>query len=483
MNIQDLLAPLNGLEKPILIDKKRTLSGRELVSEVSRYQQLLTRNGITKGVPVLLNMSNDSDSVIALLAAWSNKAVVFVSNPFTPIKKIQKTVEGFQLHAFIGSNVLVKTLAKTWDKQASHEHLAIFLGGLSLLKTSPSSASLDKANLKSAAVAIFSSGSTGEPKAILNSFANIYRNAECHGKAIGLQQDDVVACALPLYYSYGLVANLISALIYRCTITLTNLNVNFDQQWFSEQSVSVIGLTPFFAKNLVIESPSLRVMTLGGDALPIKTAKQIRQNHPNCELYSTYGLTEAGPRVATWRFDNCDWPDTQLAPLGSPLDCCTFRLSTDSLNNSRGELVISTQTKMLGYYRHGKLKMAKGKHDEVYTEDIFEMVGNDCFFVTRIKDIIVQNGEKIFPASVESHLLSIEGVLDARVIGKPDKDKGEIAEALIYVDKGVNSATVKLALMSLIPRASMPTNFYLVDDIQRTETGKKVSLESMRHIA
>ena len=89
MRIQNLLSSLKELTKPVIKDKKQTLNGHEFVDKVLTTSATLANNGIKKDTPILLNMSNDVDSVITLLAAWNNEAVVFISNPFSPISKIR----------------------------------------------------------------------------------------------------------------------------------------------------------------------------------------------------------------------------------------------------------------------------------------------------------------------------------------------------------------------------------------------------------
>ena len=120
--------------------------------------------------------------------------------------------------------------------------------------------------------------------------------------------------------------------------------------------------------------------------------------------------------------------------------------------------------------------------DEVHTGDIFEKIDGNHYFVTRDKDMIVQNGEKIFPANVESTLISIDGVIDARLIGSHDKVKGEIAEAYIQATKETDIKYIQQKLLALLPRSSMPSKFHLVKKINRTATGKKANKESFKEI-
>ena len=484
MDLQDLLMSLNEVSAPLLVDKDASLSGQKIVDEVERCALSLAQHGVSQGVPVLLNMNNDISSVITLLAAWKTRAVVFIGNPYNPIQKVHDTMRRFDITFFVGSAAFTRTLARGFSSDLSCADVSdlIELDNQVLLKLSHANSG-KRRELESASIAIFSSGSTGEPKAIVNSFENIYQNAKSHGESIGLRQDDVVGCALPLYYSYGLIANFLASLIFKCTIVLSNFSAGFDNDWFSRYKISVIALTPFFAKDLTIISSSLRVMTLGGDALPIRSAQKIRARHPGCEMYSTYGLTEAGPRVSTWRFDHCELPNKQFAPLGDPLSCCSYYLDcaaglgTNS-KPSVGELVIDTETRMLGYYYDGELWQPKQNSELVYTGDVFEQVDGHYYFVARDKDIIVQNGEKIYPAAVEAHLTEITGVVDARIVGCEDPEKGEVAEALLQLDIGTDINQVIKKLKTVLPRSSMPSRFSVVDKVQRERTGKKSNLST-----
>ncbi|PCK07791.1 MAG: hypothetical protein COA42_12465 [Alteromonadaceae bacterium] len=482
MSVIALLEKIKSRDKKIISDKKMALNGGDFYQKVCTASSKLKALGITEGVPVLVNLNNDIASVINLFAAWKLQAAVFVGNPFNPIDGVTNTIAKFKLYAVLGNKSTVKALhsllvGSADENQAEPQcHFSDGLAAL-VLQNNLHNVNTTQQLERHAGIAIFSSGSTGEPKAILNSFDSILENALSHADAIGLKETDVVGCILPIFYSYGLVANLLSAIAVGAKVALQNAKAGAEESWMRENRVSVIALTPFFAKDLIITSPHLRVITIGGDALHARTAKKIKKNHPNCELYSTFGLTEAGPRVATWRFDNCEnFPEHRVVPLGEPLSCCEVEL------DGHGQLIVNTNTKMIGYYNGYSLGVTipNWAENTVETGDLFEEINGNYFFVGRDKDIIVQNGEKIFPALVEMVLLGMDEVEDARVIGLSDPDKGEVAEVFIKAKSELCKDKVRRFLLSHLPHASMPTNFHMVKNISRTATGKKSSITQFR---
>lgn len=477
MEVMSLLGRLRSSDKIVLADKHFQLTGSEFVDKVMETSEILAQYHVGKGTPVLVTLNNDVPSVVALFASWYRQAMVFIGNPFSPVESYAELIGNYRIHTVIAGKPAIKALQiELANSSASVNYALNTLSALSIPEHLHAIAEVDL-RLEAAAVAIFSSGSTGKPKAILHSFASVYQNASAHAQAIGLKDTDTVGCVLPIFYSYGLVANLLSALITGARVVLQQAKSGLDDSWISAQGISVIALTPFFARDIQITSPSLRVMTLGGDALDMDTARKIRSAHPNCELYSTYGLTEAGPRVATWRFDNCDLPQHNIAPLGEPLACNSFELLGLDENHGQGELVVETRTRMLGYYYgfNQGIEIPDWGINKVYTGDLFQMIDGQYYFVGRSKDLIVQNGEKIYPALIESLLLRLENIIDARVIGAQDSIKGQIAEAYIHASCHLDIHNIERFLLAHLPRSAIPAKYYLVEKINRTVTGKKTN--------
>ena len=293
----------------------------------------------------------------------------------------------------------------------------------------------------------------------------------------------MIAGFLPIYYSYGLVANLISSLVRGSKFIFQARSSQLDPLWANENKVSVLALTPYFGQRMDVKIPTLRMLTFGGDALSSEAANELKSKFVGCELYSTYGLTEAGPRVASWRFDHQDIPSGLIVPLGEPLDGCELELLSHSNDLAGlGELVVKTSTHTLGYfYGVGRgVEIPDWPEGKVYTGDLFIKTKEHFYFVSRDKEMIVQNGEKLFPPVIESIIRHIEGVIDVRVEGVFDKDKGQIARAMIHADREIPVSKLRRSLLKELPHASIPAEFAFVDFIERSATGKKL-VNSPKH--
>ena len=92
----------------------------------------------------------------------------------------------------------------------------------------------------------------------------------------------------------------------------------------------------------------------------------------------------------------------------------------------------------------------------------------------RLKDMIISGGENIYPAEIENHISSIEGVTGVGVIGIPDEQWGEVPWAVITVKDGIDldTETVRAHLDGKLARYKLPKNVVIVDELPRTASGK-----------
>lgn len=477
MNFLNDLASNNQV---VIADDNRSLTGQQFAEAVTHVANELLQKHFVKGTPVLLRMTNSVPSTVMFFALVRAGATVFVGNPHDPVNRVIESIERFGLGAVFADvpttvTVQAKLLGELGESVLTYHYEDTF-SALSLPANNRPLASVD-ASMASAQVAIFSSGTTGRPKAILHSIDNLLHNAKLHAEAVGLRATDVVAGFLPVYYSYGLVANLMASLVSNSKMVFKLRGTNLDQQWANDNKVTTLALTPFFAQQQEFDIPSLRLMTFGGDALSADAALKLKRKLPDCELYSTYGLTECGPRVATWRFDNKIIPDGFIVPLGKPLPGFTLVLSEDT---GHGELLVTTPTRTLGYY-HGLqegYEMPDWGASQVHTGDLFFAVDGQYHFASRDKHMIVQNGEKLFPPLIEAIIRKIDGVVDVSVEGILDRKKGQVARANIHASIELTTRVIRKTLLQQLPHSAIPEQFEFVNKIPRSQTGKQLGAVS-----
>lgn len=471
MNINQLLLELTEIDKIIISDNHRSMTGRVFVEQVHKLSEQLDEMGIKDKRICLLRMTNNIDAVLTLFAAMANQAVVFVANHHDPIGKICDTLDKFSVFALLTDRATSVTVQKKVSEKTPFQSHTI--NGTELLASIISSndnpiTDIDP-RMGDADIAIFSSGSTGEPKAILHKIETLLLNAQLHIQAIELAENDKIGITLPLYYSYGLVANLFSGLIAKSEIFLNAQIGSIDATWIKQNDISVLSITPFIARKLNQHYPCLKKITIGGDVLYSKEAEKLINLYPDSSVYSTYGLTEAGPRVCTHKIKSAMLHRSFIVPLGQPLNGVTISIEN---NATHGELVVNTPTHMIGYFSGKETVFIAQQNTVIRTGDLYEKRQSDFYFIGREKKIIFQGGEKIFPLMVESIIQDIDGVADVVVLSSQDSEKGEIARAFIVASNGVTLQDVRKKLKQKLSRSLIPDQLEFVDNIPRSLTGK-----------
>ncbi|MER7459370.1 non-ribosomal peptide synthetase [Micromonospora sp. NPDC126480] len=269
------------------------------------------------------------------------------------------------------------------------------------------------------ALLLSTSGSTGSPKLVRLSQANLQANAEAIGEYLGIRDTDRAATSLPLHYCYGLsVVN--SHLARGAALVLTGLSVADACFWelFGESRATTFAGVPYTFDLLdrvgfaTMDLPHLRYVTQAGGRLAPERVRRYAElgRRAGWDLYVMYGQTEATARMAYLP------PDLALdhpAAIGVPVPGGAFRLApvADHPDPAVGELVYAGPNVMLGY-AHSPADLALGRIvDELHTGDLARRTGNGLWEIvgrrSRFAKIL---GLRIDPQQVEG-LLAAHGVV------------------------------------------------------------------------
>src|SRR5262249_54382620 len=152
---------------------------------------------------------------------------------------------------------------------------------------------------------LLTSGTSGSASGCVTTIDAILRNATRHADAIGQRADDTVLVSLPLHFSFGLVAQAFGTLARGGRLVIAGPPFIPDRyaRALEEQHVHVSALSPTQVRTMLAAGTrlprSLRALGVGGDALAPEHVADLLRARPGGELYLTYGLTQAGPRVST----------------------------------------------------------------------------------------------------------------------------------------------------------------------------------------
>lgn len=270
-------------------------------------------------------------------------------------------------------------------------------------------------------VILLTSGTSGIFSGCVFDSADLLRNARRHAASIGQNADDRLLINLPLFYSYAFVAQLLSSYVTGNEVVLATLPftpVHY-QRTLERHGITLSSLTPVMVAALAQAGldrlPTLRRLTVGGDALAAEHVSALLRLNPGLELYLTYGLTQAGPRVSTLAAHQ--EPATRHASVGRPLEDVDVALNA-APGADEGELLVFTDTAMKRRVRAGEavsLPPTQGRKRRIATGDHFHLDADGyLFFRQRNPLFVMRRGEKVCPRSVCETVEALPGVMSAQ---------------------------------------------------------------------
>ncbi|WP_049985374.1 class I adenylate-forming enzyme family protein [Halobellus rufus] len=282
---------------------------------------------------------------------------------------------------------------------------------------------------------LFTSGTTGDPKAVRLTTGNLLSSAVASMFRLGFDPDERWLVALSLHHMGG-IAPILRMPLYGMTVVFRRAfdagEVADDLDRYDATATSVV---PTMLRRMLERrgtlSDSLRVVLLGGAPAPADLVERCRDY--SIPVHPTYGMTETASQIATARPKEAfEAPDTVGRPLfmtdvtvvgedGEPLPA-----------GESGELVVSGPTVTPGYYGDDAANEEAFGHYGLHTGDVgaFDDAGL-LRVLNRVDDRIVTGGENVEPGEVVDVLLDHPDVREAAVVGVPDAQWGERVSAAV----------------------------------------------------
>lgn len=291
------------------------------------------------------------------------------------------------------------------------------------------------------ALVMTTSGSTGEPRAVVLTHRAVEASARLTSDALAIDPgSDRWLCCLPVWHIGGM------SVITRSLATGTALTVHprFDAAAVTAAASDGVTRVSLVTRALAAVDPALFATVLLGGAAPPP------ERPPN--VIATYGSTETGSGVV---YD------------GRPLDGVELRI------DQGGQLWVRSPT-LLRCYRDGSdPTTADGWYP---TGDAGAIDEAGMLHVHgRLDDAILTGGEKVWPARLERRLGELGGVAAVAVVGRPDPEWGHEVVALIEVDRAATPPSieeVKAHVRAVLPAHYAPRAVVPVDELPRTPFGK-----------
>lgn len=323
----------------------------------------------------------------------------------------------------------------------------------------------------------FTSGTTGDPKAVTLTTGNLVSSAAASATRLGVLPGDRWLSPLPPYHLGGLAPIYRSALYGTAVVVPGTTDPEPLADRAHSHAVSGVSLVPTLLDRLLETEAglpdSLRFVLLGGGRIPPSlVARALERDVP---VHPTYGLTETASQVATATpAEAASDPGT----VGKPLVVTDVTIVDDAGDpvdpGEVGEVVVSGPTVTPGYYADPEAnERAFGPHG-FHTGDRGAIDTDGRLTVGgRRDDRIVSGGENVDPQAVAAVIRSIPAVEAVAVVGLEDPEWGERVAALVVPDPGadLDAADVEAHCRDHLAAPEWPKTIAFTNQLPRTASG------------
>ncbi|HEX3579383.1 MAG TPA: class I adenylate-forming enzyme family protein [Thermoanaerobaculia bacterium] len=308
------------------------------------------------------------------------------------------------------------------------------------------------------------SGSSGLPKGIVATEANLIADAVNICATMDIRPDDVNLGAIPMSHSYGF-SNLVTPLFIQGTPVVISNDylpqsiVNLCNRYSS----TVAPLIPMVFDHLSTagdgEFRTVRTFLSAGAPLPPAVSRKFRERF-GIPIHTFYGCSECGGIT----YDR-EGAAVERGTVGRAMENVT-------LTSKRGRLIVRGDNVALGYLHDANTFQPFAEHLFI-TDDLVDVRDDGEVAITgRASDLINTAGKKVNPREVEQVLLQIEGVREAKVYGEPAGARGDVVAAAVVASADVTREQIRAFCLAHLSPHKVPRIVKLIESIPVDERGK-----------
>jgi long-chain acyl-CoA synthetase len=450
----------------------------------SRVAWSLRERGIAAGDRVILALPNGPEYLLAYFGILKAGAVVIPTSAEEPAAGLAQIVATSKAKAmFVRSRTRGRAADSApvlalhdGDAEVAFEALLDAGGNLHLHR--PGDA---------LAMVLFTSGSTGAPKGVMLSHANLLANTDAVATYLRLSASDGAALMLPFSYSYG-------DSVLRTHVAVGGFIAASPTDGSPGDLLDAIeryactglpGVAPLLALAAATQEQrprrlrSLRYVTQAGGPIHPTVIDAVRACFAPAELFLMYGQTEAGPRLTYLPPADLD---RKRGSVGRAVPGITLRIAgpggEELAPGVVGELVARGPSVMLGYLDDPVESGRVLRDGELWTGDAASIDEDGFVYLAgRTREMLKVAGHRVAPQEIADALLSFPEVADSAVLGLADRVLGQtIAAVIVPADPAGDSAALQRSILArcatLLPPHKRPSHVFAVDRLPRNRRGK-----------
>ncbi len=441
--------------KTAIVLGPRRVSYAELDEESNKVANALAKLGIGKGDRVAMLLSNSPEFVSTYFGIAKVGAIAVPLDTRYKIEELTGILNSCEPKIIVSESAFLGPIIPEQQRFSYIEHL-IEVGNAydgqclsyqELMDMSQSTRMDVEITPDDLGTISYTSGPTSEPHGAVFTHGNLYLSAI--NSADVFQQNDkdvVMSFALPMYHMFGLAVVLLSSISKGSTIIIvpgTGISINTLMEAIErERGTMLLGVPYIYAlavklanqEGIKSDLSSLRFCCSGGAPLTVDLIRQFRKCY-GLTIIDIWGLTEAVAQVTCQPIDG----KGKLGASGKALPGWQMKIVDDNDNelpvNQQGEIIIKGPM-MREYYNNPQATAEKINNGWLHTGDIGRVDKDGYMFITgRKKNMIILKGQNIYPIDIEKVLRAFPKIAEAKIIGIPDKLRGEIVGAIIRLKR------------------------------------------------
>jgi amino acid adenylation domain-containing protein len=470
--------------KDAVVDKEQTVNYGELTGRSLAVAEALAQSGVRPGDRVAIFLRRGAEAASAFFGVVAAGAVAVIVNESLRWRQVEHIIEHSSARLLLTSRRMLDQLSKPETITTSILDVDE-IPRLGEFRPAPRIGG-DIAQI------VYTSGSTGLPKGVVLSHANLWAGMRAVISYLGIAENDRIASLLPFSFDYGFNQLLCCVGAGATLVVETSPVPQRILQTIRSQQVTVLpAVPPLWLQLLSVQAfkderlDALRAMTNTGGRVPSAAVRKLRQAQPHADLVLMYGLTEAFRST----YLSPDKVDQKPGSVGQAIPGAEVLVLREDLTpcspGETGQLVHRGPTVALGYWNDpeatGKVfgpnplrpEGAPESERVAFSGDlVYRDEDGDLFFVSRPDRMIKTLGYRVSPDEVVDVLYASGEIVEAVVSTEPDELRGSRIVAYVVLIEGGTLDRLEAFCVREMPRYMQPSRIEVRPTLSRTPSGK-----------
>ena len=470
-------------DRPAMVHRGTTTTFTNLGHRAAAIAKSLTELGVSTGDVCAILARSPEDAASAFFAVLAVGAVATNLNELYRPRQIEFVLS----HSHSGVLLIGRDVLKSLPRPIATDARMLVLEEIGRSETE--FVPMERRGEDPAQIT-YTSGSTGQPKGVLMSHANLWAGVRVVAGYLGLKGDDRIASVLQFSFVYGF-NQLTTSLYVGATLVVERSTLAQEiVATLRRESVTVLAAVPPLWQQLLgiaafrdARLESLRTITNAGGRLPPESVRQLRLSQPHARLFLMYGLTE----VFRSTFLPPEEVDLHPDSMGRAVPESTVYVVTDRGELAKageiGELVHGGPTVAIGYFgdeeasqrvfRANPFRRAGEPTRVVYSGDLVRRDEEGrLYYVSRRDRMIKTMGFRVSPDEISDVIQASGLTTEVAIVTHPDPQRGEAIIACVVLREDELLERLRRFCGVELPRYMQPARFVVLPAIPRNASGK-----------